>query len=113
MNYDSSDSVTPINMTNISMMNNTIESDSIDDIKYQQATPPSYAYYDIDDNVDIAMFLSHRIHKLRSKLDVIIKSELLHPQYNVAISNDDDDVVDGDDGGGDNVDGKSKAYIEV
>jgi len=97
-NGDRSDNVTSSNIT--------MRSDSIDETQHQ-ATAPGYVYYDIDDSVDIAMFLSHRIHKLRSKLDVIMKNELIHPQYNVAISDHlyDNNNVD--------VDAKSKAYIEV
>ena len=90
-----------------------MRSDSIDETQHQ-ATAPGYVYYDIDDSVDIAMFLSHRIHKLRSKLDVIMKNELIHPQYNVAISDHhyDDDHNNNDNNDMD-VDAKSKAYIEV
>jgi hypothetical protein len=102
-NGDRCDNVTPTNIT--------MRSESMDDPQHQ-AIAPGYAYYDIDDSVDIAMFLSHRIHKLRSKLDIIMKNELLHPQYNVAIS----DYHHHHDDDGDNnvdVDAKSKAYIEV
>jgi len=100
-NGDRSDNVTSSNIT--------MRSDSIDETQHQ-ATAPGYVYYDIDDSVDIAMFLSHRIHKLRSKLDVIMKNELIHPQYNVAIS---DHLYDDNNNNNVDVDAKSKAYIEV